>query len=126
MKIHKIEKQKLLLVPFTPDARKLARALYNTAKKSQSGLHVEVKLKTIFSLLGISDSKESLAYIVTLLEELNEPIAVKDFKFFAKIYPLRIMVFCRYTFVDESVAIELNEEYLLAEKSYMIDPFLSH
>lgn len=126
MELHKIERQKLLSEPFSSGALKLARALSNTSKNREDELFLEVKLKVIFSLLGVKDCAESISYLETLLEELNEPIAVKNFKFSGKIYPLRFIVFCHYTIYEERIEIQLNEEYLLAEKAYMIDSFLLH
>ncbi len=126
MEIHKIKRQKLLSEPFSKDALKLARALYNTYKNNGDDLYMEIKLKTVVSLLGLRSGKEAVEYIETLLEELNEPIAVKNFKLFAKVYPIRFVVFCKYRINDDIIKIELSEEYLEVESKYMLDSFLSH
>ncbi len=126
MEIHKIKRQKLLSEPFSQDALKLARALYNTYRNDGDDLCMEIKLNTIISLLGLRSGKEAVSYIEMLLEELNEPIAVKNFKFIAKIYPIRFIVFCKYRINDDIIEIELSEEYLEVESKYMLDSFLSH
>ncbi len=126
MEIHKIKRQKLLSEPFSHDSLKLARALYNTYRNNDEDLYMEIKLKTVISLLGLREGKESIEYIETLLEELNEPIAVKNFKLFAKVYPIRFVVFCKYRINDDIIEIELSEEYLEVESKYMLDSFLSH
>jgi hypothetical protein len=83
-----------------------------------------IKLSTAVSLLGLREGEESIEYIESLLEELNEPIAVKNFKFLAKVYPLRFVVFCKYSMNDDIIDIELSDEYLEVESKYMIDSFL--
>ena len=126
MQLHKIQQQKLLSEPFTKDALKLARAIYNTYRNNDDDLCMTIKLSTIISLLGLREGEESIEYIESLLEELNEPIAVKNFKFFAKVYPLRFVVFCKYSMNDDIIDIELSDEYLEVESKYMIDSFLSN
>lgn len=126
MGIHKIKRQKLLSEPFSQDSLKLARALYNTYKNDGEDLYMEIKIKSVVSLLGLRTGKEALEYIETLLEELNEPIAVKNFKLYAKVYPIRFVVFCKYRINDDIIKVELSEEYLEVESKYMLDSFLSH
>lgn len=126
MAIHKIQRQKLLSEPFSLDALKLSRALYYTYLNNDKELYMEVKLKTIYSLLKLIQSKESLAYVEQILDELNEPIAVKNFKFYAKTYTIRFIIFCKYKVNGDMMEIELNEEYLHAEKEYMMEQFLSN
>lgn len=126
MAIHKIQRQKLLSEPFSLDALKLSRALYYTYLNSDKELHMQIKLKTIYSLLKLTQSEESWAYVVHILDELNEPIGVKNFKFYAKTYALRFIIFCKYKLNGDTIEIELSEEYLHAEKEYMIEQFLSN
>ncbi|MEA2091837.1 MAG: hypothetical protein U9O83_05690, partial [Campylobacterota bacterium] len=59
-----------------------------------------------------------------LIEELNEPLCVKNIKYFANIYPMRFVVFCTYIIKDETIELELSEEFLHVEDEYMLDPFL--
>jgi len=126
MDIHQIEKQALLSEPFSPDALKLARALYHTYINNDEETSMEIKLHTIISLLGLQSSKKAIEYIKELLDELNEPLAVKNFKFYSDIYELRFITFCKYTLLEETLEIELSEEYLLAESHYIVDSFLSN
>ena len=125
MKIHTITKQKILSEPFTPDALKLAKALYNTYIKDDKNLYMEVRVSAIAKLLRVSADNDGINYIIKLLEELNEPILVKDFKFYNKLYPMRFLKFCTYKFDGDMLEVELNPEYLLVESEYMIDKFLS-
>jgi len=124
MSLHEITKQKLLYEPFGADALKLARAIYNTHLENDKNLFMKIKIKTIMSFLNLHSSKEAIKYIKFLLEELNEPLCVHNFKYHTKTYPMRFVVFCRYEIKDEIIEIELSEEFLLAEKEYMLDPFL--
>ena len=124
MSLHEIIKQKLLQEPFDADALKLARAIYNTYLENDKELFMEIKIKNILNLLKLQSSKESLKYIRYLFEELNEPLCVTNFKFYAKTYPMRFVVFCNYTIKEETIEIELNEEFLHVEEAYMLDPFL--
>nr|WP_321267830.1 hypothetical protein [uncultured Sulfurimonas sp.] len=124
MSLHEIKKQKLLLEPFSKDALKLARAIYNTYLENDKELFMEIKNKSLLNLLKLQSGIESMRYIRYLLEELNEPICVKDFKYYAKTYPMRFVVFCSYKIKDETIEIELSDEFLHVEDEYMLDPFL--
>jgi len=126
MSLHQIHKQKLLCEPFSEDALKLARAIYNTYIEDDKELFMEIKIQTILSLLKLQSSKQSTNYIRHLLEELNEPLAVRDFKFYAKTHPMRFVVFCTYTMNENSIELELSEEFLHVEEEYMIDSFLTN
>jgi hypothetical protein len=124
MSLHEIKKQKLLQEPFDADALKLVRAIYNTYLENNKDLFMKIKIKNILNLLKLQSSKESLKYIRYLFEELNEPLCVTNFKFYAKTYPMRLVVFCNYKINDDIIEIELNEEFLHVEEFYMLDPFL--
>jgi hypothetical protein len=124
MSLHEIKKQKLLQEPFDADALKLVRAIYNTYLENNKDLFMKIKIKNILNLLKLQSSKESLKYIRYLFEELNEPLCVTNFKFYAKTYPMRLVVFCNYKINDDIIEIELNEEFLYVEEFYMLDPFL--
>ena len=125
MALHKIKKQKLLAEPFSEDALKLIKAIYYTYIELGEELNLELQLQTVEQLLKLENTEQSKKYITELLEEINEPLVVKDFKFYTEVYPMRFLVFCSYTIEDEILNIEISEEYLLAEKKYMLDSFLS-
>ncbi len=125
MVLHEIKKQKVLSEPFSEDALKLIKAIYNTYIELGGELDLELKLATVEQLLGLEDNADSLHSLKQLLEEINEPIAVQNFKFCREIYPMRFLIFCEYSIENEILNIAINEEYLLAEKEYMLDPFLS-
>ena len=124
MILHEIKKQKLLFEPLSSDALKLARAIYNTYIENDKDLFMEIKINIISNLLNVQKGKKAKEYIIYLLEELNEPICVRNFKFFAKVYPMRFIYFCTYTIENEIIEIELSDEFLHAEDLYMIEPFL--
>ena len=124
MSLNDIKKQKLLQEPLDNDALILARAIYNTYLQNNKELFMEIKIKNILTLLKLHSSKKALTYIRFLLEELNEPLCVKNFKYYAKTYPLRFVVFCRYEIKDETIEIVLSEEFLQVEEKYMLDSFL--
>ena len=125
MVLHEIKKQKLLFEPFSKDALKLIKAIYNTYIELGGELYLELKLTTVEHLLSLKDNDNSISYLEKLLEEINEPIMVRDFKFYRDLYPMRFLTFCTYTIEERKVNIAINEEYLLAEQEYMLDPFLS-
>jgi len=121
-----IIKQKLLSEPISDDALKLARAIYFTYLTNESDLYLEIKLVSIMKLLHLHSNKETIEEIHKLLRELNEPLAIKDFNFYGKFYPLRFVVFCKYKINKDILEIELSEEFLYAEQKYMLDSFLTH
>ncbi len=124
MTLHTIEKQQLIYEPFSDDALKLARAIYNTYIEDDEDLFMEIKTATMLRLLKLNNSPDSIKYIKNLLEELNEPLCVKDFKYFAKLYPMRFVIFCTYVIKDDTIEIEISDEYLHVVDNYMLDPFL--
>ncbi len=120
-----IEKQTLLSEPLSQDALRLARALYNTYEENDDDdLDMDIKIEAILRLLKLENTQDSLLYIRKLLEELNEPLGVKDFAFEGNRYPLRFVTFCKYSFHDEILHIQLSQEYLDVQKNYMLDAFL--
>ncbi len=121
-----IKKNNLLHEELSEDALRLARAIYNTHIENGRRLDMEVKYKSIYSLLNIEESIDSINYIKTLFIELNEPICVNNFKYKHKTYPMRFVVFCNCTFTDIAVELELSEEYLEVEAKYMLDAFLTN
>jgi hypothetical protein len=125
MTLHKIKKQKLLKEPFNEESLKLARAIYNTYIELDKELDLELKLKNIKKLLKLDDSRESIKHIISLLEDINEPLVVYDFKFCAKIYPVKIVTFFSYNIENDILNIAINEDFLLVEEEYMLDSFLS-
>lgn len=124
MSLHEIKKQKLLQEPLDDDALKLARAIYNTYLENNKELFMKIKVKSVLKLLKLQSSIEAIKYIQFLFEELNEPLCVQDFRYYAKTYPMRFVVFCTYKITDESIEIELSEEFLHVEDEYMLDKFL--
>jgi len=121
-----IVKQNLLSEPFSVDALKLARAIYFTHLTDGNNLYLEIKLTSIMTLLHLHSNKKTIEKIHKLLGELNEPLAVRDFNFFGKVYQLRLVVFCKYKINKNILEIELSEEFLHAEHEYMLDSFLTN
>jgi len=122
----KITKQKLLCEPFSVDALKLARAIYFTYLTDGNNLYLDIKLTSIMNLLKLHSNKETVEKVEELLRELNEPLAIKNFSFFGKNYPIRFVVFCKYKINKNILKIELSEEFLYAESNYMLDSFLTN
>lgn len=125
MKLHKIIKQQLLAEPFSKDAQKLACAIYSTYIENDENLYMKIQLQTIERILKLQTLEDPHQYVKMLLEELREPIAVKNFKYFAQTYPVRVLRFFTYTLDSDFLEIELNEEFLHAEQEYAIKRFLS-
>jgi hypothetical protein len=125
MSMHKIKKQELLHEPLSEDAVKLGRAIYNTFLENGE-LEMKVEISKFFKLFKLPATNESLQQIKDIFIELTEPLVVKNFKFWAEIYPIRIVTFCLYTFEGNYVNIKLSEEFLEVEKNYMIDNFLTN
>ena len=125
MGIQPVQKQKLLNEPLSDEALKLGRAIYNTYLENEE-LEMQINISKLFKLFKLNATNDSLAYIKSIFMELTEPIIVKNFKFWNNIYPMRIVTFCIYRFHDDYVDIELSEEFLEVEKTYMIDNFLTN
>lgn len=119
-----IIKQNLLAEPLSQNALKLARGIYNTYIAMDEDLSLEIKLQNIFKLLGLRPCKESVKDIQDLLEEINEPLAIRNFEFEGEAIQLKFVQFCTYEIGEETIKIELSPEYLHAQSEYMLDSFL--
>ncbi len=111
-------------------AKRLANALYNTYVQEHSP-YIEVSVKRLYQMFGedhYSHSPAEFDRLVALFEELNEPIALTNFKYGSKNYEWVFLQFCEiegdWTIADETVEITINEMYLAAMKEFMDDPFL--
>lgn len=124
MNPEEIIKKNLLAEPLSPDALKLARGIYNTHISLDEELEMEIKIPIFYKLLNLQPSQESTDYIQELLEELNEPLAIRNFEFQGEKIQLKFVQFCCYKIGNESIKIELSEEYLHAQREYMLDCFL--
>lgn len=119
-----IIKHNLLAEPLSPDALKLARGIYNTHISLDEEFEMEIKIPIFYKLLNLQPSEASINYIQDLLEELNEPLAIRNFEFNKEKIQLKFVQFCCYKIGNESIKIELSEEYLHAQREYMLDSFL--
>ena len=118
-----IKKRKLLAEPLSEKALKLARAVYNTYV-TYDDMEMEIKFATFFKLLQLQPCKDSISDIQWLLEELNEPLAVKNFEYNGVTTQLKFIQFCNYKINKETVTIKLSPEYMHAHMNYMEDAFL--
>ena len=118
-----IKKQKLLHEPLSDKALKLARAIYNTYV-TYDDFYMEIKFETFFKLLQLHPCKDSIRDIQNLLEELNEPLGVKNFEFEGKITQLKFIQFCNYTIGTDTITIDICPDYMHAHIYYMADAFL--
>jgi hypothetical protein len=114
----------------SPDAVKLANALYNTyVQEDYPQLEISVKrLCELFGFHGFTPKPDDLDYIRGLFDELNEPIAVIDFKYRHKLYEWMAMQFCTFEKPwrndDDTIEVLINEMYLEAVREYMEKPFI--
>ena len=118
-----IKKRKLLAEPLSDKALRLARAVYNTYV-TYDDMEMEIKFATFFKLLQLQPCKDSISDIQWLLEELNEPLAVKNFEYNGVTTQLKFIQFCNYKINKETVTIKLSPEYMHAHMNYMEDAFL--
>ncbi|QOY54321.1 hypothetical protein HUE87_10640 [Candidatus Sulfurimonas marisnigri] len=110
--------------PLSDNALKLARGLYNTYI-TYDDLNMSIKFITFFKLLNLHPCTDSIRDIRNLLEELNEPLAVKNFEFHGKTTQLKFIQFCNYEIGEETIQVRLSPEYLHAHDKYMLDTFLN-
>ena len=125
MNSDEIIKQNLLAEPLSDNALKLARAVYNTYI-TYDDFEMEIKFQTFYKLLNLHPCKDSVNDIQNLLEELNEPLAVRNFEFHGETTQLKFIQFCSYRIEKETIKINLSEEYLHAQSEYMLDSFLGN
>jgi hypothetical protein len=113
------------------DAVRLANAVYNTyVQEDYPYLEITVKrLCEIFGFTGYTHRPEELDYIRGLFEELNEPIAVVDFKYGSRVYDWKALQFCSFEKPwrneDTTIEIVINEMYVAAVREFMEKPFIN-
>ena len=125
MKKEEIKKQVLLSEPLSDDVLKLARAIYNTYLANDEELEMSLQLNTMFKVFSLQPSPDSISFLKELLLELNEPLCVRDFKIGNEIHPMKFINFCEYNFTNNTLEINLNNDFLEVESKYMEDNFLS-
>jgi hypothetical protein len=109
------------------DAIKLANAIYQTYMlEDDPSLSLSViRLCEVFAL---TYSKETYLYFLKLFDELNEPVALKDFSYENRVYEWLVAEFCTFDsewkFEDKHIQITVNEIYLSAMQSLMEEPFI--
>jgi len=123
-----IEKQDLIKEPLSKNTLKLAQSIYSTYIVNEKDPYMYISLKKLYNLFGFDDSAESLEKLLEIFVDLTEPIAVKEFEYERKKYPVKILTFCTFTEIEKDgdghMEIELNEMYIEAMKNYMKNPFL--
>lgn len=117
-------------VSLSKDAERLANAIYNTYVQEKYP-YIEVSVKRLYQMFGndhYTHSKEEFEELKAIFEELNEPVALTNFKYGSKTHPWIVVQFCEFenewSIEDETIEIQINEIYLAAMKEYMDDPFL--
>ncbi|MBU1928060.1 hypothetical protein KKG77_03580 [bacterium] len=124
MNIAKPVKLNLFKVPLSNEALKVARALYNTYLIKNRELHLEIKLQAFVNLLKIPYDTYAIEYILSIFEELNEPLEVLNFRYEKNFYPRRFIFFCKYEIIHDTIIIDISGEYFHAHDNYMSDTFL--
>ncbi|MDD2790114.1 MAG: hypothetical protein PHU40_05540 [Sulfurimonas sp.] len=124
MNIYKQSKQNVFKVPLSPDALRVARALYYSYLSKEKRAHINVKLQNIFKLLKREDDIYAMEYLQELFEELNEPLEILNFRYEGKMYPRRFIFFFKYEIIQDSITIDISPEYIYAHDNYMMDTFL--
>ena len=117
-------------VALGPEAKRLANAIYNTYVLEKYP-YIEISVKRLYQMFCsdyVANSKSEYGHLYRIFSELNEPVALIDFKYGSKVYPWKTVQFCDFEREwkpdDEYIEIHLNEMYLAAMKEYMEEPFL--
>lgn len=117
-------------VELSDNAKRLANAIYNTYIQEKYP-YIEISVKRLYKMFGedhYTHSQEEFERLQSLFEELNEPVALTNFKYGSKTYPWVVVQFCEFEkeweIGDETIDIQINEMYLAAMKEYMDEPFL--
>lgn len=117
-------------VVLSDEAKRLANAIYNTYVQEQYP-YIEISVKKLYQMFGEDHYTHSITefeHLKGIFEELNEPVALTNFKYGSKTYPWVIVQFCEFErdwkIEDETIEIQISEMYLAALKEYMDEPFL--
>lgn len=121
-------KQKLIVKRPSEEAIRLANNIYYTyLQEGTPFLHIS--LQRLCKLFGDCEEARVKGRIVGLLEELNEPIAVKNFIFRGRKIGWQKVHFLNYGFSSENakayIDIEINEIYLEALSQLEPEPYIN-
>jgi hypothetical protein len=122
-----MSKQRLISAIPSKDAIKLANAVYQTYIVEEYS-HLKLSIKRLCEVFQFDKTPETIAYFKLLFDELNEPVAVKDFAYEENFYKWLVLDFCSFEqewqLEDEYIYVAINEIYLHAMQELMRDPFI--
>ena len=112
------------------EAVRLANAIYHTYTGDEyKELELELPFSRVCSMFKLKPSKESLAFVSGLINEiLDEPIAVSNKELHHKMIEWKTYVF--FTLLQplemggESIKLRINPEYLTITQAFVVNPYL--
>lgn len=123
-----VTKKDLIKKPVAKDTRILAQSLYSTYLSNERDPYIFEPVNKFYDLFGFNDEDASLSRLLAIFMDLTEPIFLEQFEFNAKRYSNLILTFCNYKILHHMhqiyLEVEIDERYLEALKSYVLDPYL--
>jgi len=123
-----VTKKDLIKKPVAKDTRILAQSLYSTYLSNERDPYIFKPVNKFYDLFGFNDEDASLSRLLAIFMDLTEPIFLEQFEFNAKRYSNLILTFCNYKILHHMhqiyLEVEIDERYLEALKSYVLDPYL--
>ena len=123
-----VTKKDLIQKPVAKETKVLAQSLYSTYLSNGCDPYIFEPVNKFYDLFGFSDKDASLNRLLTIFMDLTEPILLEYFEFNTKRYSNLILTFCNYKILHHMhqiyLEIEIDERYLEALKSYVLDPYL--
>ena len=121
-------KKRLLKKHPSEDAVKLANRIYYTSLQKREP-YVYISINALCRLLNKPDAEDCKLYLTALLEELTEPVAVKDFIFNRKKIDWQVISFITYAFTlengEEYVDIEIDPMFIEVMKAVEAEPYIN-
>ena len=121
-------KKRLLKKHPSEDAVKLANRIYYTSLQKREP-YVYISMNALCRLFDRPDAADCKAYLTALLEELTEPVAVKDFTYNRKKIDWQVISFISYAFTlengEEYVDIEIDPMFIEVMKAVEVEPYIN-
>jgi len=110
------------------EAVRLANNIYYTYLQEETP-HLHVSLERFCKLVGESEEKSGKRRLIELFQELNEPIAIENFKYGGKTIKWKALNFFDYHFTVENgkefVNIEINEMFVEVMAKLEAEPYIN-
>jgi hypothetical protein len=118
----------LILHRPSDDAVRLANSIYYTYIQEDDP-YLSIPVSRLYEIVKIEDESEARLYILKLFDELNEPVAARNFVYGGREIKWRVLHFFdlekKWEEGDRYIELHINEMFLEAMKQLDPEPYIN-